>query len=255
MLIRRAQFEAFSEATRHTFQTEMVAHLMTFSPAHCPGLGEHVVGDLVRLGIDRAADYGFTTRGPVRFYLELMIQLGTDFHSDPQLAYVSGTLNQPDVGSQQERAERLYERAMNYIDAVIGPRQEYELQALARAEQLTLEELSRAAEQSADAWLSLFSSLYPQKFHYAGEDAARAMIESGRKEAEVRSLSDARAPLILAGLMYTFGHHSLTDPQFPWIADGLSDRSRRDPGRAVERLFSIAIAYFKESLRVLRQRS
>ena len=37
----------------------------------------------IRFGLERAGSYGFTIRGPVRFYIELMVRLGCDFDTDP----------------------------------------------------------------------------------------------------------------------------------------------------------------------------
>ena len=254
MLIRRQQSDAFSEAARRNFEDQMCEHLMNFSPAHCGTLGDQVVRDIVRLGIERAANHGFTNRGAVRFYIELMIQLGTDFHSDPQLEWASSTLEAPEPVIQEERASLLYDRALNYIDAVLGPNYEYEKQALSRAQRLTLDDLSRLADGSREVLLAALRALHPQKMDYAGETAVRMILDEGADQARRHSIADPRGPVLLAGLMYAFGHHGLTDPQFPWIAASLTDPGQRDAGRTTESLFTRSIGYFRKSLAALEGR-
>ena len=250
-LIRREQMDVFSEAARRNFEGQMCEHLMNFSPVHCPTLGEPVVCDIVRLGIERAENYGFTNRGSVRFYIELMIQLGTDFDSDPQLEWAASTLKAHEPATHEERASLLYDRAMNYIDAVLGPKYEYEKQAISRAERLTLHDLARLTNGSREVLLAVLRSLHPPKFDYAGEMAVREIISDGAEQARRYSIADPRGAVVLTALMFAFGHHCLTDPQFPWIAASLTDKAQRDAGRTTEYLFARSIGYVRESLAVL----
>jgi len=251
MVIRQQQMETFSKAAERNFENEMCEHLMTFSPLHCGTLGEPVIRRVVRTGMARAEEYGFTNRGPVRFYIELMIQLGTGFDTDPQLQWASTTLRAADPASQDERAELLYRRAVNYLDAVFGPRYEYEKQSLGRAERLTFDDLLRVADGSADTLLQALAWLHPQKMAYAGKAAADSVIELAAERAREHGLGDQRGHVVLAGLMYAFGHRCLTDPQFPWIASSLTDKVQRASGATVEYLFVRGVGYARESLAAL----
>lgn len=115
--------------------------------------------------------------------------IGTDFDSDPQLAWASSTLQAPEPATQEERAALLYDRALNYIDAVVGPRYEYEKPALGKAERLTVQDLSRWASDSRDAVLTALRALYPRKFHYAGEpQSTRSLTREPRRPSVMRSL-------------------------------------------------------------------
>jgi hypothetical protein len=243
--------DVFSEAATRNFEGQMCEHLMKFSPVHCPALGEPVVRDIVRLGIKRAGNYGFTSRGSVRFYIELMIQLGTDFDSDPMLAWAASTLTAGEPATSEERASLLYDRAMNYLDAVLGPKYEYEKQALSRTERLTSHDLSRLSEVSGEDLLTALHTIHPQKFDYAGEVAVRKIIGAGVEQAHLHSIADPRGFIVLTALLYAFGHHCVTDPQFPWIAASLTDKGQRDAAGNIEYLFARSIGYVRESLAVL----
>ena len=57
--------------------------------------------------------HGFTNRGPLRFYLELMCVHGWFFDEDPQNPWASVTLNTASLDDQMARSERLAERIHN----------------------------------------------------------------------------------------------------------------------------------------------
>jgi hypothetical protein len=58
----------------------------------------------VRKGIERAAGYNFTLRGPLRFYVEAMLSFGSDFNTDPQLAWAVEVLNDASEPDELSRA-------------------------------------------------------------------------------------------------------------------------------------------------------
>lgn len=254
MVIRAQQMASLSDAATRNFELQMCDHLMTFAPVHCGKVGVEVLGHIVRLGVKRAAEYGFENRGAVRFYLELMIQLGTDFDTDPQLGWASPVLAAKWTGTEKERAALLYDRATNYLDAVLGPRYEYEKQALSRASRIEMDELSRVAAAPVDRWLAAMRTLHPQKMDYAGDSAVRAIVSQAAAEASRYALANPAGALLLATLMYAFGHHCASDPQFPWIASTFSGRSGRDPHNLTEYLLVRARGYARESLDALEAR-
>ena len=102
LVIREAQMEAFKEATRRTFEDEMVAHLAEFSPPLFKAIGEEQMRKAVHFGIGRADSHGFTFRGPTRLYLELMLLFGSYFDTDPQYPWAAEILSNRDPDSQRE---------------------------------------------------------------------------------------------------------------------------------------------------------
>src|SRR4029450_5072165 len=139
--IRSEQMTAFEQAALIAFEDEMVEHLKNFSPQHCEVMGESRVRSVIQLGMARARTYGFTNRGPARFYLEMMFMFGTDFDSDPLLPWVLTILNDPATPDQMVRADRLYEGLMDYAEKVAGPNNQYIKEALRRASVQRFEDL------------------------------------------------------------------------------------------------------------------
>lgn len=71
-------------------------------------VGDEQMLKAVRFGITQARNHGFTFRGPVQLYLELMLLFGSYFDTDPQYPWAAAILARQDSGSQMQRAEQLY---------------------------------------------------------------------------------------------------------------------------------------------------
>ena len=56
----------------------------TFAPELCEVIGEEQLRVALRQAMARAAGYGFTYRGPIRLFIELMFLCGSAFDTDPQ---------------------------------------------------------------------------------------------------------------------------------------------------------------------------
>jgi hypothetical protein len=102
---------AFEEDQNRRFEDEMVRHIGSFSPKTWEQLGEQGVRGTIAKGIERARDYGFTKRGPMRFYLEMMFMFGPDFDTDPEHPWAREILVEKGW-DQMRRADRLHEVAM-----------------------------------------------------------------------------------------------------------------------------------------------
>ena len=75
---------AFEQAALRRFEDEMVVHSKDFSPLLCEIIGEDQLRVAVRQAMARAAGYGFTYRGPIRLFIEMMFLCGSAFDTDPQ---------------------------------------------------------------------------------------------------------------------------------------------------------------------------
>jgi len=240
--IRPDQMKVFEEAALRRFEEEMVGHLRQLAPQHCNAVGEESLRLVVRTGLERAASYGLTNRGPVRFYLDLMIMLGSDFHTDPQYPWAEALLKDSAIPDQMDRAERLYEKAMDYSAKVFGQGYEQEKAAVRRAGLVKYEDLPSFAAGSVGELVKYFEKVFPEKVHYLGESPMSALAARERTLSEQHQLTLERGPTVLAGLIFAFGHGVTTDPQFPWVAATLV-KDTQDAATRTERLFRRALTY------------
>lgn len=244
--IRPQQFDTFERTTRQQFEDEMVAHLGDFSPAHARGVGEEGLRAVIRLGVGRAGQYGFTHRGPVRFYIELMVMFGSDFDTDLLLPWAGRELR-AGGGGELSRADRLFAVMTDYRDNVIGPRYEVEKDAIRRV--LGRPVADWLAGDHSDAGVEAgLRAVYPEKCDAAGPAAVRAVIAGGRRAAREGDLPPAAGGSVFAALALAFGHGCAADPQFPWIARTLTATAGQPGDRRVEKLATRATAYLSDGL-------
>ena len=240
--VRAEQLKAFEDAAVQRLEDRMAAHLRELAPQHCNAVGEENLRKVVRTGIERAANYGLTFRGPVRFYLDLMIMLGSDFDTDPQYPWAAAILTDPAISGQMDRAERLHEMWMKYLANVSGEGYEHEKAAVRRAGGVKFRDLPLFAGASMSDFIGYIAKVFPEKARFIGEPPIAALAARANTLSEHYRLDAGRGPTVLAGLMFAFGHGVTTDRQFPWIADTLV-KDMENPSARTERLYHRAMTY------------
>ncbi len=110
LVIRREQMDLFQQVTMRSFEKDMILHVHEFAPRHCQVIGDEMVRQTVRLGIQRAITYGFTNHGPARFYIEMMFMFGSAFDTDPQMPWTLESLKGEEYMDQMDRSKLLYNR-------------------------------------------------------------------------------------------------------------------------------------------------
>jgi hypothetical protein len=121
LIIREAQMEVFRALTGGSFEDHLVEHLRKSFPHRAGTLDEHGLRHVIRYGMERADNYGFTKRGPSRFYIETMFILGSDFDTDPQYPWAFEVLSDQEIEDEVERADALHARLTEYMGAAVCP--------------------------------------------------------------------------------------------------------------------------------------
>ena len=252
LVIRDEQMKVFAQNAKKQFEAETVRHISEFSSRQFEILGEKSIRQIVSLGVERAEKYGFTNRGPVRFYIELMFMFGSDFDTDPLYGWAVEVLSGADPADQMTRADQLHQRAMHYIEMVAGQDLEYEKEALNRIAFFPV--ALTFSGDDANSIVVLFSKTYPQKCEYLGDSVLEDLVQRGISSAAAYSES-SRAAMVFAGLMFIFGHGCLSDPQFPWIANTLAKDVPGDEESKIEKLYSKTRIYLENVLKGLEGRA
>jgi hypothetical protein len=254
VIIRAKQIDTLRAAGQRGFEDKMLVHLAGFSPPLFKATGEAQMREAIRLGMSKAEEYGFDTRGPVQFYLEMMLLFGSHFATDPQYAWSAEILNNREVGAQMERAEMLYERTMHYRENVAGPKDEFTLQALRGIRVWADQPLPLSRENFIPSMLQEINRIYPQKADYVGQDALEALIHEGGREALKHHFSMERGVTLVVVLMLAFGHGCASDPLYPWIARTLNDEAITDPAARAKRLETKALTWLDHVLAYFEER-
>lgn len=247
LIIRGQQRETLRQAALRSFATEMVEHCHQFSPRLCRVLGKDQVRVVVDRGIAAAASHGFTKRGPVRLYIEMMLLFGSGFDADPQYPWASAILADTDE-PQMERADRLYSNVTAYLDAVHGPDSAYLWAALKEVSILARRPLVFTAGSVATGLLDEMRRTFPQKYAYVGEDALHALVGRGEDTAARHGFDQPREVAVVIILMFAFGHGFDDDPLYPWISRTLTDENIVDPRARAKRLETKAVTWLDHVL-------
>lgn len=249
LIIRKAQIEAFDEAARLRFEGKMVEHLAGFLPPLFKAVGEGPLRKTIRLGITRAGNYGLTHQEPVRLYLELMLLFGSYFDTDPQYSWAAESLLKMDAGSQSERAERLFEKALEYQARVVGPQDDYASRVRRAIRFLFEMTRSQVSEKNfiPDMMQEVWRADSPKAI-YVGSEAIEALIHHGVEVAKSHRLTSVDGMRWVVILMLLFGHGCINDPLQPWISDALKNTDAGAPETRVECLRAETFAWLEQLL-------
>lgn len=244
--VRSAQMKVFEDAALLRFEDEMVAHSEEFSPRLCEVLGDDQLRVALRQAMERAGSYGFTFRGPIRLYIELMFLYGSDFDTDPQYPAIGEILN--GSGNQMQRAEQIFESIIDYHEKVSGEKNINVSQALESLSTfarmpVTINESNFVAEM-----LQEMNHAFPQKAAYVGEEALTALTHEGRTEARKYDFPTVGGEAMMVVLMFAFGHGCTNDPLYPWMSRTLEDERIKDSAARAKRLEKKAVTWLDHVL-------
>lgn len=246
------QMHALEQAGRRRFEDEMVAHSRAFSPRLSELLGEEQLRIALRFAMSRAEAYGFTYRGPVRLYIEMMFLRGSGFDTDPQYPALAKILR-TDAG-QMERAEQIYAASLDYSEKVSGPGAVNVHKALNDLLVFARMPLSFSSN-FLEGMIVEMSRVFPRKAAYIGEANLGALIHEGIAEVRKHGFSTFREAALIVALMFAFGHRCTDDPLYPWIASTLRDERIIDPAARALRLEKKAVTWLEHVVARNRQRA
>jgi hypothetical protein len=241
MLIRRSQFDALGQLALDSFVDEMTAHAVAFSPLLCKALGRQQTRTAVRQAVDRAWARGFTNRGPLRLFVELVLLYGIGFDSDPQYPWAVSALI--DDADQMLCAEALYESALDYQAEVPGVGDEETTQAFRRLRSLAAAPLPFASDRVVEGLVETMSAVFPERVAYIGRDALAGIVSTAVEQAAAERFPLPRGSALFVALTMAFGHRCREDPFYPWIGTTLRDPRISEQNVRAERLERKALAW------------
>jgi hypothetical protein len=217
VIIRSQQMEVFDRQSFRNFENEAIAHAREFAPKHCEVLGEDATRAAVKAGIERAGEHGFTSRGPVHLFLDLMFLLGGEFDTDPQYPWAAGILGDQAVPGQAERADRLHTRSIEYLEKVYGPENRFLIAALGSIGR-TVEDLERRPQRAVPSTVrAVLHAVHPEKSAELNDAGLNAILQDAASVAQACSITSEAGIGLLILLAFAFGHAFARDPLYPWI--------------------------------------
>ncbi len=241
--IRKEQMVTFEQDALRRFEDEMVLHSKEFSPELCEIIGDEQLRVALRQAMARAARYGFTYRGPIRLFIEMMFLCGSAFDTDPQYPALGEVLRSSD--EQMHRAEQIHEGFLDYLERVSGPGAENVRKALRDLLIFARRPLTLSRNDFVAGILQEMAGIFPQKAAYVGDEALTALIHEGVAEARKYGFATVRAEAMVVVLMFAFGHGCTYDPLYPWISRTLRDPRIIDSAARAGRLEKKALTWLE----------
>lgn len=249
--IRPEQMAALEQTAWRRFEDEMIVHSKAFSPRLCAVIGDAQLRVAVHTAIVRARGHGFTNRGPIRLFVELALLCGSAFDTDPQYAAAGAVLREG--GDQMQRAQRLHEGQRAYLDQVSGPGASNVHAALERLAVFARTPWQPYRHELGPGLLQAMHRLFPQRADYIGDEALAALIDEACAEALRHALPEPRGPMLIAVLMFSFGHGCTADPLYPWIERTLVDEHIANPVARTARLEKKSLTWLQHVTAANRQ--
>jgi hypothetical protein len=223
LTISRKQMSEFERVVRNAFEDNMVRHVREEFPDRTVGMPEASVREQVRWGMRQAEGYGFTNRGPVIFFIELMFLLGPEFDSDPRYPWASDILT--GKTDQMDRSDHLHEVLMNHLHGQQSP---------GAGEDVTEQEFE-------DNMVEHLKKVFPIRTADMGEDVVREVIRIGIGRADGYELDTPGPVCLFIEMSFLLGSGFDTDPQYPWTQQVLADTT--DQVDRANRLCGEALKY------------
>ena len=220
------------------FEDAMLAHLKNFSPRRSRDMSDAGVREIIRFAIKRAEKHGFSRRGPVRFYIELMFMFGGYFDTDPQHLWAARTLNEAKSSDEMIRADRLFKAMQTYLDAASGPAHKFHIaatQALTKAQLADFAAGGVSLQRSISAKLA---QIHPQKCRTIEPSQMDALLRTAFGVARDQHLDGDRGAILAVLLAFTLGHAFPSDPLHRWIAAPLAGKPLLDGDARIDALHS-----------------
>ena len=245
LTIRAEQLAVFEKSSSPEFALRMEEHVREAFPKHSGFLGDAGVREIVRYGVEQGRASGFSTQSPVQLFIDLTLLLGREFHSDPQLPWAREVIEDHALFPDElSRAERLHAAALEYLDSVSGPDNEFidDAQKRILAESLTI------LTGSTDAFIGGVSvrleRIWPQKFKSLDRAVRVEFIRLGVRKALTYGIGSESGALLCIGMMFMLGSGFDRDPMFGWSHEILA--SAGPAAEKIANLHSAAIAYLKQ---------
>jgi len=252
LFIRPKQMELFRQAASQRFENEMVAHCQDFAPILCRVIGKQQLRLAVRSGIERAGGYGFTYRGSIRLFLELMFLFGSAFDSDPQYSWATRILhgNAP----QMDRAGNLYDQVLDYQEKVSGPDGLNNREALRNLVFFVGQPNDFSSQNFGTSMIMEMSNIFPQKANYIGKEALVALIRDSCDKAKALGFTTSKGYALMVALTFVFGHGCTDDPLYPWMSSTLKDETVREPNARATQLEQETLAWLNQILAIASEK-
>jgi hypothetical protein len=102
------------------FSRKIKERLLAIYPEKYDFIGDAAIDGTIRRALEEARRHGVTSDAGAALFIGLMFTVGHGMARDPHLPWIGHTLGNTAIADPNKRAERLYSKAMTYLDAILS---------------------------------------------------------------------------------------------------------------------------------------
>ncbi len=210
---------------------EVIAHCQEMFPSLVALQGKAHLRSYGERGVALAKEAGFTEKGSVCLFIEMMIILGVGFEHDPLHSWLTPDALD-DSSSQLEKSMARYEALKNYLDTVYGEKGVFFEESLQRLRHITINTLPVNPDSYPENVHALLRCLYPQRYDFIGYNTINTWLAFADGQMKNYEVTRAKHQAYMALIMFLFGYqfdqgcfgHRLN---FTALADSFSQRDNQ----------------------------
>lgn len=197
------QVDVLKKISIESYIDEIAEHCGVIFPRLIPLYRKEDFCSHIQQGITLAKKAGYTQRGPVRLYIDMMIILGANFERDPLFQGLK--IEEQKCLPQIERSVMLCGLLDDYLAKVYGDNGCFFKESLENFKYSSVKFLSDRTRFSNEGLHELLREIYPQRYDFAGYDAVNALIVLSGASCEKYNLKRKGHKSYLALIMFLFG--------------------------------------------------
>ncbi|WP_228005956.1 hypothetical protein [Xenorhabdus sp. BG5] len=215
--INEEQWNRLQNNSLNAYIDELVAHCNESYPYLEIKLGKDGLKLALKNAIEKAKNEGFDQRGPVQIYTDLLILFGTDFHTDPQYAWIKIILNNNSNIGQLEKTTLLYHEVTRYLSRVHGEQDENLKANIIKFQNINIEHLNVQWNTYENNVSILLKSLFPQKYQYIEQNNIKHFIRLGIEKSNQYGIENSNHSAFITLIMFLLGHEFDQDIFLPHL--------------------------------------
>jgi hypothetical protein len=237
---RRNALDRYVERTLEQFHQ--------YFPGPSNVIGDGPLRQMIRLGVDRAAQHRIEGECNVVLYTTVMLLCGSFFDEDPQYPWAREILKQEHLVDEGQRAERLYDDFMAYWERVSsGDRSGLVRYAMHACKQ----PVAQFDEASSQQIIDHLRYAWSQKAAELGDAGVYAVLREAEHCAGRYRMFTRRDHAVLSCLVFALGNGFDRDPMYPWATEVLTSAHIAPADRGAQ-LYEAGKAYARRWLEFAR---
>ncbi|ATZ10347.1 hypothetical protein [Erwinia amylovora] len=203
MEFSNSQVDVLKKLSFANYLNEIMQHYEIMFPLLIPLLKKECFRSFVEQGIVLAKESGYTQRGPVRLYLDMMIIFGSHFEQDPLFKKLK--VEEDKNVSQIEKSVTLYTLLGKYLKTVYGLSGLYFKESIRVFQRLNIKTLPVGINVSNNELHELLRGIYPQRYDFATSDSIDELITLSDEYCRRHGLKNQNNKSYLILVMFLFG--------------------------------------------------